>query len=652
VAIAGAFAGGAFLCAIAVLDTAAALIFGGEPTSLAVPLFTAGALVLAAGTAGGALALRGGRTTPRDPSGGGEQLGVSGSAARPVARTLIAVAVVGVAGAVAPQLAADTLTAGFGRLQLVAVACAGAVGLVGVSSPQLVRRLASQRAVHTALRLLRVDHTAKLQRFEVATLGALVVAFGAALALVIAIPPPLGHDESVYALWARHWLEGTPMTGVSAHRAPGIPVLAMPALLVSHGEAALRAVGWPFGVLAVVSVWWLGRQVGGAVAALVAAAVFATAPTIIGQSALLLTDVPAAALLIVVAAVLWRELEVRPAPSWWLVAVAPLAAAAFEIRYGSIVAITALALGGLAVWLPQLVRAWRKLAVTGGLFALLLAPHVVGALRETGSPVGKLLGGADLAGGGEYNAVEGLVRYAELFPFRLAGPLAAGAMAVAVVGAIGALIRARTRDRDGRAGRARVFLLVTAGAQVVLFGTLSGPNARYVLFAIGLLCVLAGFELTRATTRLATSRLAPLAPVAMLSALLLVGLYGAISFGFVYGNRRNSFGTYAEVVSAADRAQAISDGSCSVMTSYKPQMTWYSQCATYSFGDLDRLTGESQFVFLIGGGKRQPEDARLRRCREALGLAVARFDDSDGKTLGDSALYPVERTSDASCARG
>jgi 4-amino-4-deoxy-L-arabinose transferase-like glycosyltransferase len=425
----------------------------------------------------------------------------------------------------------------------------------------------------------------------------------------------------------------------------------MPAMMISDGETVLRAVGWPFGILTVLSVWWLARQMGGAVAALAAAGLVATAPTILDQSTLLMTDIPAAALLLVTAVVLWRELELRPTPSWWLVVIAPLAAAAFEIRYGSVVAVTALALGGLVVWLPRPLRAWPKVAVTGGLFALLLTPHVVGAIREFGSPIRRLMPGGNLSGG-EYNAVEGLIRYGELFPFRLAGPLAAAAMLFGLVAAIGGLVIAWRRGHTDTNTRVRAFLTVTAVAQIVIFGAMSGPVPRYILFAVALLCVLAGFELTRAITRLASSRLTPVVPASMLAAVLLVAFYGVISFGVAYSNRQDSVSAYAEVASAANRAETLSEGSCNVMTSYSPQVTWYSGCATTSFGHLDELSGDSQFVFLIAEGKRQPEGTQLRRCMEALRPAIARFEDSDGKKLGDSALYPVESPGDGSCARG
>lgn len=110
-----------------------------------------------------------------------------------------------------------------------------------------------------------------LERWAVA---ALVTVFLAGVAWVASEPTPLGHDESVYALWARHWLEGTPATGVSAHRAPGVPaMLALVQSLGFDGEPALRAVGVTAGGTLVAATWVLGRMMAGRVPGLMAAGV-------------------------------------------------------------------------------------------------------------------------------------------------------------------------------------------------------------------------------------------------------------------------------------------------------------------------------------------------------------------------------------------
>ena len=57
--------------------------------------------------------------------------------------------------------------------------------------------------------------------------------------------------------------------------------------------------------------------------------------------------------------------------------------------------------------------------------------------------------------------------------------------------------------------------------------------------------------------------------------------------------------------------------SCGVLTSYGPQVTFYSECATDIFRGwldpveaVDRLQGEDRFMVLVEPGKRQPGEVR------------------------------------------
>lgn len=102
-----------------------------------------------------------------------------------------------------------------------------------------------------------------LRPWEWWVLGGLVAAFAVGVGWVASEPTPLGHDESAYALWGWHWLEGTPGTGVSDHRTPGL--LAVVQAAGFAGEGALRAVGVVAGVATVAARWALGRLAAGAV---------------------------------------------------------------------------------------------------------------------------------------------------------------------------------------------------------------------------------------------------------------------------------------------------------------------------------------------------------------------------------------------------
>ncbi|MGH8873907.1 MAG: hypothetical protein ACRDVM_01465, partial [Acidimicrobiia bacterium] len=72
------------------------------------------------------------------------------------------------------------------------------------------------------------------------------------------------------------------------------------------------------------------------------------------------------------------------------------------------------------------------------------------------------------------------------------------------------------------------------------------------------------------------------------------------------------------VVEEASRQIAtMGGGSCSVLTTYLPQVTWYSGCAavllprTFDSARVERLSGPNRFLLLFDHGKRQPESDAL-----------------------------------------
>jgi hypothetical protein len=75
----------------------------------------------------------------------------------------------------------------------------------------------------------------------------------------------------------------------------------------------------------------------------------------------------------------------------------------------------------------------------------------------------------------------------------------------------------------------------------------------------------------------------------------------------------------APIVTAAEQMRDSSgEESCGVMTSYLPQITFYSACETQSFRThlepedaLARVRGEHRFMLLVGGGKGQPSGDHL-----------------------------------------
>src|SRR4029077_9819935 len=137
-----------------------------------------------------------------------------------------------------------------------------------------------------------------------------------------------------------------------------------------------------------VAAWWLGRIAFDERVAAGAAAVLLWDHALTLRNVELIGDIPAAACLIAGIALIVRELERDDGPSWWFVGVAPAFAAAFYLRYGHAPKIAIAGVAAAALWWRRIVA--RPLPVVAAVIVLagLLAPHVVGSLEATGSPLG------------------------------------------------------------------------------------------------------------------------------------------------------------------------------------------------------------------------------------------------------------------------
>src|SRR5262249_10344985 len=153
-------------------------------------------------------------------------------------------------------------------------------------------------------------------------------------------------------------------------------------------ELALRLLPTVLGIGFVLAAAWLARGVVGGAAAAWAVAALAGSFQLVRRSSELLSDLPAAACLLAGTALVVGGLAREAGPPRRLVLAAPWLAAAFYIRYGSLLAIAAIGGAALAVgWRAALRRPWIALT-TIGLFALLLVPHLVASQAVTGSPLG------------------------------------------------------------------------------------------------------------------------------------------------------------------------------------------------------------------------------------------------------------------------
>ncbi|HLW17454.1 MAG TPA: glycosyltransferase family 39 protein [Actinomycetota bacterium] len=408
-------------------------------------------------------------------------------------------------------------------------------------------------------------------RGERALLILIVCAFVASVSFSIAQRIPFENDESVYATQARAWAAGGPITGVGLQRAPLLPAIGT--ILYKAGARAewpFRLVGLLSGVAAVLLTWGLARAVAGPTAGLTAAALFASVPNVQQRSAQFMTDVPATALMLAFALIVWRNRE-RAGPS--LLVAAPIAAAAVYLRYASILPIVVVAAVALGLWHRGLLRDRRLAAGTLGLFGALLIPHIVRAIDATGRPWGLVTFTAGYAGRRYFG--QGLVQYLAWWPYTLAGPIAAIGMTAGIFAA------ARRRSQ------AAIFLVVCALLDIVLIGLTDHGEPRFVFFPVALLCIGGAIAISEAVG------------ARRVAAVIVAG--AVVAAGITTALHTSSARTHRIAPVLAGRiVRAHAHLPCTVHSVEIVETTWYSGCSTTYFG-----AGPADFaVFFSTGGVR------------------------------------------------
>ncbi|HEX2153355.1 MAG TPA: glycosyltransferase family 39 protein [Acidimicrobiia bacterium] len=465
-------------------------------------------------------------------------------------------------------------TTGVGALQLIAVASAIVVAVWG---PRLLTPLT--RPIPGLLVLIGL------------------IALAAVFVRIVVAGGELGHDEAAYALKARAWFDGTPDTGWSLHRGVGQSVLAAAILPFGQSAAALRVVSVVLSLGTVVAVYGLGRAIRSNRAGLIAAGVFAVAPSFLRRGAEFLTDVPSTGLLLVVATLLWRWLTQTPPKPSTLYFAAGVAAASIYVRYQAILSLGLLVLALLVVGWDRVRLHSASVLKAAGVGLALLVPHFIHATVSAGVPWGIFLATAD-AGGREYLG-EGIVDYVRDFPDLLAGPL--GAVAI-IVG----LTWTGWRILSNGDRKPALFLAIPALGQFLLLGLVSHGEPRFVFFPVALLLVAAG--IAAEDLRAAISR--PLYRTLAWSAAAAVVISLGIQGDRVDDNAEARAESIEALVETARVVRQEADGPCGIVTGLEPQLTWLSGCATqryYRDGKLLRFDGGVDvFLMLADEAPRQP----------------------------------------------
>jgi hypothetical protein len=470
--------------------------------------------------------------------------------------------------------------------------------------------------------------------WEATAVIAVLLGFGAVVAIGMAQAAPFSWDEAVYALTTRHWLQGTPDTGWGITRPPMLSLLGVVPLLFSASEAAFRVVGLLFGIGALAATWYVARGTVGPAAALVALVAVAAAPLLQVDAGLFLNDVPAMGVLLLLLALAWRLLE-RPGPvGWELLWLAPVAAAAFYLRYGSALALVAIGITVVALWPRRLLEAWPRVVGASLLLLLLLVPHAVFAMAQTGSPLGVAASAQDGAAGAYLGA--GMVQYLAWLPAPLFGIVPGAIAVIGLVGAAHRLALAGLRREWEARSRAVSLLVLPALLLIGVLGLVQLPQGRYIFLPMVLLVIAgSGFVADAARKPGMAGRTVSL----VLAAALGAALVGSALEMPQRADRRVA--RYAWLREAGGWIREASNGSCSILASDFPQLTWYSACPTYNFGDRTRggrdvfLTGAHRYLVVRRDGRFQPpEEVMDDYLSRVLPEPVARFQNRNGIVVG------------------
>jgi Dolichyl-phosphate-mannose-protein mannosyltransferase len=397
--------------------------------------------------------------------------------------------------------------------------------------------------------------------------AAIVFAVGLAVWIVDGLilllsAPPLGHDEAQYVIAFQDAISDGPVRWF--YLSKGMHAIAGPGVLAGGSEVALRITPWLCGIGFVLAAAHLAWRSFGAITAAWVVVVLATGKPLLRRSVDLLSDVPAAACLLVATSLLLTELTRGDGPRWRIWMSAPFFAAAFYVRYASIIPIAIVGLVALAAGWPSLRRRPMPAIAAAGLFLGLLLPHAVDSIKMFGSPLGVLLESSRVP----QSAVSGLETYLTSNPFSFYGTLIAPLM-------IAGLFSLRLRS-----DRRTVALWIIAVAQIIAIGLTALGQARYVFFGTTLLVML-GVELVRRwiVARTPTVRRALVIAAAIAVAIAAQQAYSGITR---LGDHRRR--TTRSILDTAIAMRSDAAGRrCHFLANHYTQIEWYSGCNGHFF---------------------------------------------------------------------
>lgn len=466
----------------------------------------------------------------------------------------------------------------------------------------------------------------RVRAWELSSILVLVAIFVIMGGVLIARDAPLGHDESVYAQRSRHFAGEEVGTGYwQDYRAPGLPALMRVAYEIDPSDASQRAVPLALAAVVVVLTWAFARHLLGPPTGVGAAAMLAFTPGFLRYAWLISLDIPATAFglgaMMVFALASARE---RLAP-WALLAI-PLAGFATATRYGA-PAVVGVGLGVLAVarWRRLLRTPVLSLAVLGGSLAAMVAVLMVPAI--TGSTV------APFRAFRVFITAKGNVFGQSFKDFAEIGPGLLGWVIGPLI-IVGILLALYATVRRVIAPAATLTpLAIGIGAIVALGLALNQGVGNYLAPTLPFLCIAGAAGLFWARARLVRIIVTPILGGALAAAAVVAWRQGAADSAWLHD-------TFDGVRAAAVQADRAVDEECAILTSYIPQVGWYSRCIALGFpselfakdadparfsAEADELIAKARaqlgdggrlLLYLADRGKRQPGPDALAFIRE------------------------------------
>ena len=357
----------------------------------------------------------------------------------------------------------------------------------------------------------------------------------------------------------------------------------------------------------IVSTWVVGRTLLGARVGLIAAAGVMLVPSVLDSSVRVWPDVPGAAVGMVAIAIYTWSIVQRPVSRWMLIV--PLAVfGATMLRFGAPVPI-AIGLVGITLWMWRSALAAWKIVLSTAILTLAAASIVlfvpaITAWAQIGDPIAPYFADAGLRAGSPVQLNETLSGYIRMNRF-LIGGLAGAAMIVGV--AVGLVVAAQ--QREVRKGFWTA--LGIAGATGLGVALIIHAEPRYLTPMFPWLWIAAAVGISALVPR-GDRRLA--VGAAVIASLLI------FSSAYTRSTQSNDSDTsrYQQIEEAARMINNdTEDGECSVLSSYVPQVAWYSACPTSPINtrkvvvDNPAFPDGPRYFVLVEGGKRQPEGAIL-----------------------------------------